>query len=340
MVERVKPKTERSGGGAYYKPPSNLRFVKSGCTLLDLAMGGGVGVLGRMTNIIGDKSTGKTLLAIEACANFNRDYPKGKIWYREAEAAFDQSYAATLGMPIKAIDFGADQLSTVEDFERDLTACCEAAKKSGQPGLYILDSLDALSDEAEMERKVGEATYGTGKAKQLSQMFRKLIRAIGDADVCLIIISQIRDKIGFVIGETTTRSGGKALDFYASLALKLAHIGTLVSTIKGVKRATGVRVKGKVTKNKIGLPFREAQFVIRFGYGVENYEAGMEWLIENKQNKHLDGLSLEACKRLMDDSVDWDNERYSEETAKLDAAVRAAWETVEEAFRPTRSKYG
>lgn len=317
-----------------------LRFVKSGCTLLDLAIGGGLAILGRMTNVIGDKSTGKTLLMIEACANFHRDYPKGKIKYDEAEAAFDQSYAATLGMPIEAVDFGVDDiLDTVEDFERNLKKFCAECKKAKVPGLYILDSLDALSDEAEMARETGEATYGTGKAKQMSQMFRKLIREIDDAQVALIIVSQIRDKIGFVIGEKTTRSGGKALDFYASVALKLAHIATLVTTVKGIKRATGVRVKAKVTKNKIGLPFREAQFVIRFGYGVENYEAGMEWMIENKQNKVL-GISLEKCKELLDESLDWDEARYAEESTKLDAAITEAWANVEDMFRPTRSKYG
>lgn len=341
MVARLQPKAQRAGGGAYFKPASDLRFVSTGCALLNLVIScrvdGGY-VLGRMTNIIGDKSTGKTLLAIEACANFHRQYPRGKIFYREAEAAFDKSYAATLGMPAAA-DYGDERLDTVEDFERDLKACCDKAKASKQPGLYILDSMDALSDEAEMSREVGEATYGTGKAKANSVLFRKLTRLIQDADVCLIIISQIRDKIGFVIGDKTTRSGGKALDFYASQAIKLAHIATLVSTIGGVKRPTGVRVKAKCTKNKVALPFRECTFIIRFGYGVESYEAGMEWVLENKRQKDL-SVSQEAAKALLADSADWSQEEYDEKNAALEAALQVGWDTIESDFMPQRRKYG
>src|ERR1019366_4415396 len=103
--------------------------------------------------------------------------------------------------------------------------------KPGQPGLYILDSLDALSDRAELERKIDEPSFGAGKAKQMSQLFRRLIRKINKTDVAVIIISQIRDNIGVRFGDKTTRSGGHALDFYASQVLKLAHLKNIVVSL-------------------------------------------------------------------------------------------------------------
>src|SRR5258708_4237909 len=119
---------ERLNGGGRNNPPTNffakrsedLDFFSTGCTLLDCTIGGGW-VLGRIGNVIGDRSTGKTLLAIEACANFVRTYPKGRMRYREAEAAFDRSYAEALGMPIDRVEFGdEDKFRTVSDFFKDL----------------------------------------------------------------------------------------------------------------------------------------------------------------------------------------------------------------------------
>lgn len=338
MAERVRPKkVDRAGGNYFVSPSRDLKFIKSGCSLLDLVIGGGW-PFGRMANIIGDKSTGKTLLAIEAAANCAATYPKSQIWYRETEAAFDEGYASALGLPLDRVDFGDNRLDTVEGFAKDLKACCAQAKRRGAPGLYILDSMDALSDKAEMAREVGEASYGTGKSRANSELFRKLTRDIYQANVCLLIISQVRDNIGVTFGDKTRRSGGRALDFYASQAVMLAHIKKLVSTRNGIKRPTGVRIRARCTKNKIGLPFRECEFVIRFGYGVESYEAGLEWLIEVKRTKEL-GLSGEAAKRLLDESADWDSDRLREESAELDAALARAWADVETGFMPTRRKY-
>lgn len=345
MVARVKPSDARDGGGLYQKAPttlSKLKFLNSGCHLLNLVMSSKVDggyPMGRMSNIVGDKSTGKTLLAIEACANFNLQFPKGKIFYRETESAFDESYAETLGLPVAAVDFGADQLETVEDFEEDLVRCCADAKKSRQPALYILDSMDALSDREELERKPGEKSYGTGKSKVNSRLFRKLIRAMEDANLTLIIISQVRDNIGVMFGPNVKRSGGKALDFYASIVVFLTHLKTIVSEKKGVKRPTGVRVKVKAEKNKVAQPFRSAQFIIRFGYGVENYEADLDWILEHKRQKDL-GLSIAGVEALLDESLDWPNEKYNDETKKMEPILQGCWDAVEAEFRPTRSKYG
>jgi len=158
-------------------PKTNLKFVSTGCTILDCALGGGY-VLGRITNIVGDKSTAKTALATEALTNFIRTY-KGNAAYRETEAAFDLAYAEAMGLPVKQADFGdpTKPLITVEDFERDLGNFIEKQGPKA-PGIYVLDSLDALSDEAEMERDIGEDSYGARKAKQLSVIFRKIVRRL------------------------------------------------------------------------------------------------------------------------------------------------------------------
>src|SRR3990167_3427011 len=242
-MERVR--RAQKEGGAKVAPPSTLSFIHSGCTLLDLVTGGARGAwpLGRITNIVGDKSTGKTLLAIEACANFSRQFKNGRIWYREAEAAFDPTYAETIGMPLDRVSFGKHKLDTVEDFYTDLLKQTEWCQENDRPGLYILDSLDALSARKELERDVDKGSYGADKAKQMSQLFRKLIRQVEASKMSVIIISQIRDKIGVTFGRKTSRSGGHALDFYASIIIYLSHITTLTKIRNGQKRSTGIRIK-------------------------------------------------------------------------------------------------
>lgn len=315
-----------------------LKFVSSGCTILDCALGGGY-VLGRITNIVGDKSTAKTALATEALINFLVKYPNGAAAYRDAEAAFDRAYAAAMGLPVAQIDFGETNLTTVEDFERDLTAFIEKQQKAGEPGVYILDSLDALSDEAEMARDVGEATYGGNKAKQLSAMFRKLTGKLEGSQILLIVVSQVRDNIGAMFGEKHKRSGGKALDFYASQILWLAHIKTLDKTIKKVKRAYGVVIRAKVKKNKVGIAFRDCDFMFIFGYGVEDAMASVSWLINVNRTESI-GMSEAAARDYLKDLETMDNAEYQKELGTISTTVRKVWKEVEESFLPKRAKYG
>src|SRR6266403_1907474 len=236
----IRKQEEPSGeGGLYFtSPKEHIKFIPSGCTLLDCVLGGGW-PLGRVSNVVGDKSTGKTLLAIEAIANFRLTFPKGLVRYFEAEAAFDNEYAAALGVELHEDEFvGGD---TVEVLFDDLTATLEGLDNE-KPALYIVDSLDAISDKAEMERKITDATYGGTKPKQLGQLFRRLVREIERKSLHLQIISQVRDNIGVAFGNRFTRTGGRALDFYASQILWLAHKGQIKKVVKGVTRATGIEI--------------------------------------------------------------------------------------------------
>lgn len=315
-------------------------FFSSGSTILDLSLGGGW-ALGRIFNIVGDKSTGKTLLAIEAFANFKVQI-KGKMRYAEAESAFDQSFAEQLGFP-EEVQRPEKLLHTVEDFTNDFDTFIQECIDDNIPGLYILDSLDALSDVAELEKyeksKEGETagSYGTGKAKKMSEMFRILTAKAGNANCTLGVISQIRDKIGVTFGETKTRSGGRALDFYASQVLWLAETGKQSRTAFGQTRVVGVSIHSKVKKLKVGLPYREADYDILFGYGIDDENSMLDYLLKNKQLvKEAHG---EISKQL---SKARDTQDYIKIAAihdQLKADTIKIWREVEEKLTPKIRKY-
>ena len=314
-------------------PPPRTVF-STGCTLLDLAAGGGWGI-GRVANIVGDKSTGKTLLAIEACANFATLYGGEAIRYAEVEAAFDRPYAYTMGMP-RTAQYTED-VHTIEDFERDLDGWL--TKQTG-PNLYILDSLDACSSTAELEREIGDhATYGQEKAKALSELFRKMIKKLREKQGTVIIISQLRDNIGVRFGETKKRSGGHALDFYASQVFWLAQVQALKKTVTKVERVVGVKVRARNKKNKIGKPFRHVDFTLLFSYGVADEISMLDWLKENHGTDLLPEPFASYPKRL--DLAQQGKDRTSVETIRdeLRTAVIARWEEIEDALEPPLRKY-
>lgn len=314
-----------------------LEFISTGCSLMDCALGGGW-VLGRISNIVGDRSSGKTLLAIEACANMVNQFPDAYIRYAEAEAAFDVRYAEALGMPVGAVDF-ADGINTVEDFNNDLIKTLDTHKD--RPILYILDSLDALSDEAEAKRDISDGSFGANKAKKMGEMFRRLTRRIESQRCHLMVISQLRDKLNVTFGETKTRSGGRALDFYATHIVWLAELGKMKKTIDKIERPVGVEVKARVKKNKVGLPFRECEYPIIFGYGIDDMMASAQWLVEIGKPELLKevGMSQNGYKIRINNLRDKGGAEARETRAGLAKIIRQEWERIETGFVPKARKY-
>jgi recombination protein RecA len=344
MVARREPRKEpgrrRLARGTEYviSDDKGHDYVSSGCALVDCVLGGGY-VLGRMVNIVGDKSTGKTLLAIEAVINFLNTYPDGHVRYAEVEAAFDKEYAASLGMPVDRVDF-ATEMNTVEDWYVDVERMIDTLK--GEAGLYIIDSLDALSDKAEIERKIDDGSFGAAKAKKISESFRKFVRKLESSRCLLIVISQIRDNIGVMFGAKHTRSGGHALDFYASQIIWLHEAGKIDRTVQGVKRVIGLEVRARCTKNKVGLPWREAKFRILFGYGIDDLSANAEWLDQLKRPDLLTSLGFTG--RSVSTWIGKVRDGASDVSAaylrpRLAKTVIDTWREIEREFIPPASKY-
>jgi recombination protein RecA len=341
MTDRPRVVRSTQGPGYFARPKADVEFISSGSSTLDLALGGGWAE-SRISNVVGDKSTGKTLLCIESAANFASKYPRGLIKYRESEAAFLPDYAGALGLPLNRVDFGDDYLETVEDFFEDLSASIALARKKKQPLYYLLDSLDGLSDRAEMARELGEGSYGTAKAKNLSQLFRRLTQQMSTCNVTLMVVSQVRDDIGAMFGRKIKRSGGRALDFYASQVVFLSQLGRINRTVRGVKRPIGVNIRAHVDKNKIGLPFREAEFPILFGYGIDDLRSCLEWLIVIKRANDIPGAprTKEAIREYL--SALWAKPagEYRRIESAIHAAVESNWWELERSFLPERTKYG
>ena len=305
----------------------HIQFVSTGCTLIDCALGGGF-ALGRVANVVGDKSTSKTGLATECLINFCRAYPDGEACYRDAEAAFDVQYAQAMGLPVDKVDM--KPIHTIEDLHRDLEKFVQKKQKDKQPGIYVLDSLDALSDEAELERDIAKGSFGAEKAKKSSEMFRRLTPEIESSNVLFLVVSQVRENIGAMFGEKYKRSGGKAMDFYASQIMWLSYLGKLEKTIDKVKRAYGIEVRANVKKNKVSMPFRQCDFEFHFGFGIEDLRSNLNWLEDH---------NLKPCVAI-DDIASFDGDTYRQVADAVADQVKSTWLEVENKFLPPRSKYG
>lgn len=337
---------------------SKVEFFSTGSTLLNKALGGGW-ANPRVLNIVGDKSTGKTLLAIEGFANFSLKYAKVEyhMRYAEAESAFDDNFAKRLGFPPN-VSRPKQQLDTIEDFEADLW---NFLKKDG-PKFYILDSLDALTDSAEkakfikgVEAKAKKAeaaevdddgesptkekgSYGMAKAKRMSELFRLMVRECDKRQCTVGVISQIRDRVDVSFGETKTRSGGHALDFYASQVLWLADMGKIKRTLRDVEHVIGVDIEGYVKKLKVGTPFKKARFPILFNYGVDDESSMIEYLKKYKE------VTLDEAKKLKAELSIARNKGDREYILKnltplLQEKVEKVWNEIERELMPKTQKY-
>ena len=296
-----------------------VEAVPTGCLSLDIALGVGGVPKGRIVEIYGPESSGKTTLAIHAIAQAQKT--GGIAAMIDAEHAFDRSYAKALGVNLETL------LISQPDNGEQALEIADNLIRSGAIDIIVIDSVAALTPKAEIEGEMGDNKVGL-QARLMSQALRKLTGNISKTNTCCIFINQLREKIGVMFGNPETTTGGNALKFYASVRLDVRR----TTQIKDGEEALGNRTKVKVVKNKMAPPFKKAEFDIVYGEGIshtgEIVDLGVEYGIITKSGSWFSygdqklAQGREATKQLISD-----NAELSEE---IEAKIREALKHVED----------
>jgi len=283
-----------------------MEFLPTGSDVLDRTIGGGIPV-GKIVNIIGDKSTGKTLIASEIIAQSIKKFGDRIVYkYDDVEAGYTFNSKEMYGFDIIPEAEEDDMSDSIEEFDLNFDKCLKKLEDD-QILIYVLDSLDGLTSDAEIDRglarrkamakgeKYDQGTYGTEKPKFFSQFFREKKQQIRQKNAVLIVISQIRDKIGVTFGRKWTRTGGRALDFYAAQIMVLAEAERYEIKDKTI----GICSKVKAEKVKVGRPFQACYIDILFNYGIDNVSTNIKYLYNLKTDTGKD-------KTKKKDKINWD----------------------------------
>lgn len=296
------------------KAEAPMEVISTGSLGLDIALGIGGLPKGRVVEIYGPESSGKTTIAIHTIAEAQK---KGGICaIIDAEHAFDSSYARRLGVDVDSL------LISQPDHGEQALEIADRLILSGAVDVVVIDSVAALVPKSELEGEMGESKMGL-QARLMSQALRKLTATISKTNCCCIFINQLREKIGVMFGNPETTTGGNALKFYASIRLDIRRM----SQIKDGDEAVGNRVKVKVVKNKVAPPFRMAEFDIIYGQGIskvgELIDMGVEFGIIQKSGSWFSyegnklGQGRDAVKQLLLDNPEVAVEIETKIKAKL-----------------------